>query len=710
LNRRALLSSLAVTALGWSARAQNPAPTPQLPSAAQGAPDPFGWLEEIHGQRAMAWVATQNTRTAKVLEDDPRYADFHREALAIFTTKDRIPTPQPTLLGDQVANLWQDANQPHGIWRVTSVADYRSADPRWRTLIDLDALSKAEGKSWFFKGATSLPPDDRLCLVRLSDGGGDAIEVREFDAHAGAFVQGGFHFPRAKLEVEWLDPDTVLLATDFGPGTLTSSGYPFVVKMVKRGQSLDQAKEVFRGAPTDVRTAARVLRDGEGRVTDVLIDHGVTFFQTVFLQLRPDGSTRQLDLPRKNELYGELGGRLILSINEDWPANTAHGAFRAGDLVGFDPGTGGAELIFRPSPVQTIQDAAVTRDGVLVQMLDNVIGAVEVYRPQAGGAWSRERLALPGGSTLSIVAASRQSDRAYVGSESFLEPTALWEIGAADARTARVKSLPAQFDASRDVMEQRFATSKDGTRIPYFLVRPKEMKPDGSTPVQMFGYGGFQLSETPLYRPEMGKLWLERGGAYVVANIRGGGEFGPAWHEAALREHRQRAFDDFAAVAQDLIATKVTSPRHLGIYGRSNGGVLTSVSITQHPDLFECAVIESPLVDMLRYTHLPPGASWMAEYGDPDVPADRAFIAKYSAYTNVRPGVKYPEPYITTNTEDDRVNPAHARKFAAELEALGDAYLYYENTFGGHANDADPELNARRWARHYIFLTQKLMD
>jgi prolyl oligopeptidase len=259
-------------------------------------------------------------------------------------------------------------------------------------------------------------------------------------------------------------------------------------------------------------------------------------------------------------------------------------------------------------------------------------------------------------------------------------------------------------------MEQRFATSKDGTRIPYFLVRPKDMKFDGTTPVQMFGYGGFQLSETPLYRPEMGKLWLERGGAYVVPNIRGGGEFGPAWHEAALREHRQRAFDDFAAVAEDLIAHNITSARRLAIYGRSNGGILTSVSITQHPELFEAAVIESPLIDMLHYSHLSAGASWIGEYGDPDIPGDRAFIAKYSAYTNLKPGVRYPEPYITTNTEDDRVHPGHPRKFAAELEALGGPYLYYENTFGGHANDADPELNARRWARHYVFLTQKLMD
>ena len=293
---------------------------------------------------------------------------------------------------------------------------------------------------------------------------------------------------------------------------------------------------------------------------------------------------------------------------------------------------------------------------------------------------------------------------------SCLEPPALGCAPAPRGLAAPTKELPARIYASGDVVEQRFATSADGTRIPYFLVRPKAMKPDGSTPVQMFGYGGFQVSEVPIYRPEMGKLWLERGGAYVLADIRGGGEFGPAWHEAALREHRQRAFDDFAAVARDLIAAKVTSPARLGIYGRSNGGVLMSVSMTQHPELYGAVVVESPLVDMLRYTHLSAGASWAAEYGDPDVAADRAFIARYSGYQNLKPGVKYPEAYVTTNTEDDRVHPGHARKLAARLEGMGDPVLYYENTFGGHANDADPELNARRWARHYVYLSQKLMD
>jgi prolyl oligopeptidase len=342
-------------------------------------------------------------------------------------------------------------------------------------------------------------------------------------------------------------------------------------------------------------------------------------------------------------------------------------------------------------------------------MLDNVTGKVLDFS-YGDGRWTARTLDLPALSAVSIRAASETTNDAFISSEGFLDPTSLWFADAESGAVDKIKSLPARFDGSKDVVEQHWATSKDGTKIPYFLVRPTAMKADGQTSTQMFGYGGFLISEAPAYKPEMGKLWLEKGGAYVLANIRGGGEFGPAWHDAALREHRQRAFDDFAAVAQDLFVHKVTSPRRLGIYGRSNGGVLTSVSMTQHPDYWNAIVIESPLVDMLRYSHLSAGASWIGEYGDPDIPTDRAFIAQYSGYQHVLPGVKYPEVYITTNTEDDRVHPGHARKLAAKLESLGDPVLYYENTFGGHANDADPELNARRWARHYVYLTQKLID
>lgn len=674
--------------------------------AQASTPDPFAWLEDIHGARAMAWVSQQNAKTAKVLEADPRYEPFRREALAIFTAQDRIPMPE--FRGDGVDNLWQDSANPHGLWRHATLASYRSATPQWTTMIDLDALSKAEGKSWFFKGASCLRPDDRYCLVRLSDGGGDAVAIREFDTSTRQFVHGGLDLPIGKQDADWIDRDSWIVARDWS-GTAadeTASGYPYIVRTVQRGEN--RAILAFRGQPTDVQVRPIVLRDPAGDVQAVLFDRGVTFFKSETWLQTPQGP-EQIALPPKSAVEGLVDGQLVFSIREDWKG------FKAGSVLSYDlaqlkraPMGAAPTLLFQPNASQAVNEVATTAHRVDIELLEDVKGVVESFA-FTDGRWTGRRLDLPKDSALAVKAASDSSDRLFVSSEGFLDPTSLWFADPSTGELARTKQLPARFDASHDVVEQHFATSADGTRIPYFLVRPKDMKADGSTPVQMFGYGGFQVSEVPIYRPEMGKLWLDRGGAYVLADIRGGGEFGPAWHEAALREHRQRAFDDFAAVARDLIATKVTSPQHLGIYGRSNGGVLMSVSMTQHPELYGAVVIESPLIDMLRFNHLSAGASWVAEYGDPDIPADRAFIEKYSAYQNLKPGVKYPEPYITTNTEDDRVHPGHARKFAAKLESLGDPVLFYENTFGGHANDADPELNARRWARHYVYLSQKLM-
>ena len=688
----------ALIALGPTARAQTPS-------------DSFRWLEDIHGQRALAWVAQQNARTAKTLESDPRYETFHRDALAIFTAQDRIPLPE--FRGDGVDNLWQDAANPHGLWRHATLASYRSARPQWSTMLDLDALSKAEGKSWFFKGADCLRPAERYCLVRLSNGGGDAVAIREFDTQTSRFVpasEGGLDLPVGKQDADWLSAHDFLVARDWsGSGRdLTVSGYPYVVRVMRPGAAAAPT-DAFKGQSADVQVRPMVLRNPAGEVQAVLFQRGVTFFKSE-TWLQTPGGPKLIPLPAKSSVDGLADGQLVFSIKEDWRG------FKAGDVLSYDlaalktsSSSAAPTLVFQPSAQQAVDEVRTTAHRVDVAYLDNVKGVVESFR-LAAGRWNGHRLDLPADSALAIRAASDGDDRLFVTSEGFLDPTSLWFADPSTGEQARTKQLPARFDASGDTVEQRFATSKDGTRVPYFLVRPKVMKPDGSTPVQMFGYGGFQVSEVPVYRPEMGKLWLERGGAYVLADIRGGGEFGPAWHEAALREHRQRAFDDFAAVARDLIATRVTSPDYLGIYGRSNGGVLMSVSMTQHPELFGAVVIESPLIDMLRYTHLSAGASWAAEYGDPDMPADRAFIAKYSAYQNLKPGIKYPEPYITTNTEDDRVHPGHARKFAAKLESLGDPVFYYENTFGGHANDADPELNARRWARHYVYLSQKLMD
>jgi prolyl oligopeptidase len=693
---KCLVAALAALALApAAARAQTPTATTAV--------DPFQWLEDIDSARSMAWVEGQNAKSAKRLEGDPRYATFHAEAHAILTAQDRIPTPHFRAGG--VDNFWQDAAHVHGIWRHATLASYRTASPQWETLLDLDALSKAEGKNWIWKGADCLKPAQMLCLVRLSNGGSDAVEVREFDAAKKAFVDGGFRFADGKQNVTWIDRDTVIADREWTPGEVTASGYAYVVKTVKRGA---EPVEVFRGQKTDVGVQGLVLRGEGGKADAELIQRGVTFYEREFRLVTGHGLV-PVPLPRKAEFDAYADGQAVFTLKEAWKT------FAAGDVISYDlaelkrdAAAAKPQLVFQPGPRQAVQSVDATKDRLVIVLLEDVKGAVDTYDHKAG-VWLPRRLTLPKDANITLVDTANADNQLFVTVEGFLEPTSLW-LAEADGAVAKVKQLPPRFDASKDVVEQHWATSSDGTKIPYFLVRPRAMKPDGSTPTVMYGYGGFDLAKPPVYIPEMGKIWLERGGAYVIANIRGGGEFGPAWHEAVLREKRQLAFDDFAAVARDLIARKVTSPRRLGIYGRSNGGILTTVSMTQHPELWNAVVVVSPLIDMLRYNHLSAGASWVAEYGDPDVPADRAFIEKYSAYQNLKPGVKYPEPYITTNTRDDRVHPGHPRKFAAKLEAMGIPYLYYEQTFGGHANDADPELNARRWARHYVYLAQKLMD
>ncbi|MFN3512667.1 MAG: prolyl oligopeptidase family serine peptidase [Phenylobacterium sp.] len=669
---------------------------------AQEAADPFIWLEEIDSPRAMAWVETQNAKAARRLEGDPRYPAYLAEGRAIFTAKDRIPIPSFRAGG--IDNFWQDEANPHGVWRHATLASYRTDAPQWRTLLDIDKLAADETKNWFWKGATCLKPDETRCIVRLSDGGGDAVELREFDAAAGRFVEGGFRFDEGKQYVEWLDGDTLLIGREWTPGDVTASGYPVALRIVPR---TGEAREIFRGQKSDVWASPDVLRGEGGRVDGIVIQRGLSFFEFEY-SLYADGKLTRIALPRRAQYQAYVDGHAIFTLQEPWK-DFAAGALIAYPLAELKRGGEGAMLVFQPGPTQAIQNVADTKGKLVVELLEDVKGAVDVYNFQ-GGKWSAKRLPLPKDATLTLRAASGRDDQLFVAAEGFLSPSSLWLADAATGTAARVKTSPARFDASKHVVEQFWATSTDGTKIPYFVVRPKDAPLDGSLPTIMYGYGGFEVAKPPVYIPEMGKIWLERGGAYVIANIRGGGEFGPAWHQAVLREKRQLAFDDFAAVAKDLAARKITSPRRLGIYGRSNGGVLTTVSMTQNPQLWNAVVVESPLVDMLRYHKLSAGASWVGEYGDPDVPEDYAFIARYDGYLNLRAGQPYPEPYVTTNTRDDRVHPGHARKFAARLEAMGYPYIYFENTFGGHSNDADPEMNARRWARHYVYLSQKLMD
>ena len=672
--------------------------------------DPYLWLEPLHSPRALAWVEKENARSLAVLKGDARYNALHRDALAIVNAADRIPEPE--LIGPTVYNFWQDPGQVRGLWRRASRESYAGADPAWESVLDIDALAAAEKANWVWKGANCPPPSFRLCLVALSDGGEDAVRLREFDLAAKAFVPGGFDLPHSKQNADFLDDDTLILTRDWGPGTMTASGYGFVVKTLRRGQALDQAHEVFRGTPADVAVNARVLRDAQGEKA-VVIDRGVSFFESEYFLMTSGGLVR-LPLPLKASVDGLIDGRLIVTLKQDWTppggAPLPQGALVALSLKALERGEAGpVEVLIAPGPRQSIEQVAVTATRVTAALYDNVRGGLVSFS-RSGRAWKRSALPVAANASVTLAAAGEMDDALYYEVESFLEPTRLWQADAASGEARAIKALPARFDASRDGVDQYEVASRDGTKIPYFVVHPKAMKLDGSNPTLLYAYGGFEVSMLPSYSAAIGKLWLEKGGTYVLANIRGGGEFGPAWHEAGLKTNRQRIYDDFAAVARDLIARKITSPRRLGIEGGSNGGLLMGVEFEQHPELWRAVVIQVPLLDMMRFEEIGAGASWVGEYGSVSNPQERAFLASISPYRNLKSGVAYPEPFFVTSTKDDRVTPAHARKMAARMERMGLPFLYFENTNGGHAASANLQERAERVALEFTYLTRKLID
>jgi prolyl oligopeptidase len=683
------------------------AATPLLAqTAAMASDDPYVWLEDKDGAKALAWVEAENARTLPRLQGDPRYQTFYREALAIAAAKDRIPMPEARF--GRIYNFWRDADHPQGIWRWTTEAGYAAAAPQWTTALDLDALSKAEGKKWVWKGATCLQPEERLCLVALSEGGEDAVTLREFDLQSGQFVAGGFVLPKSKQGADWLDRDTLLVSRDWGAGTTTASGYPFVVKTVTRGRPLDAATEVFRGEPGDqVGTYANVLHDGQGHRA-VFIERRDTFFGGKKYLWTAAGGVRPLTLPERTFPQAMVAGQVVFDTSDAWGKVPA-GGIGSVALADLEKGRTEPTLVFAPTARQAANGVDATRDRLVVLYSDNVRGRVAVYTPGAKG-WTVRQLPLPDNVSFGTSGTSERSNRLYLATTGFTTPTTLASLDVtADAAPVQVKALPARFDASGLSVDQFEAMSSDGTKVPYFVVHRTGLPLDGSTPTIMTAYGGFEVPMLPSYGATTGKLWLERGGSYVLANIRGGGEFGPAWHDAGRKTKRQIIYDDFAAVARDLVARKLTSAAKLGIYGGSNGGLLMGVAFTQHPELWRAVTIQVPLLDMIRYEQIAAGASWVDEYGSVSVPAEKAFLEKISPYQNLKRDAAYPEPYIWTTTKDDRVGPQHARKFAARLKEYGKPYLFYEDTAGGHSGDADIEQGARLQALQTTYFAQKLM-
>jgi len=688
-------------------------------SAETTATDPYLWLEDVQGERALAWVRERNTTARAVLSRHPRFAAMRDGFRAILDARDKIP--YVTRRGAWLYNFWRDAEHPRGLWRRTTLASYRQPQPDWDTVIDVDALARAEGENWVWGGATCLAPDYERCLVKLSRGGADATVVREFNSRSKRFVDAGFTLPEAKSDVTWIDAETLYVGTDFGPGSLTDSGYPRVIKRWQRGQPLADAVLVFEGQAQDVAVG-------------VSVDHTPGFERTVFsratdfynsLQFQwVDGQLRKIAIPSDATL-SFWRERALLQLRSDWTVGGQRwpaGALLVGDARRLLAATGDATMpplqaLFTPSPTRSLASFSTTRGQLLLNILDNVAGRLEAWRPDGTG-WAGRELPAPFPGTLHAealhdpeaadAANDPLAERFLLSYTDFLTPDSLMLGDTGGDPPQTLKARPAFFDASGQRVEQRFAKSKDGTRVPYFIVWPKGATADGNNPTLLYGYGGFEVSQQPWYSAGFGTAWYAQGGVLVVANIRGGGEFGPAWHQAAVKADKQKSYDDFAAVAEDLIAQKVTSPRHLGIQGGSNGGLLVGAVMLQRPELFGAVVCQVPLLDMKRYHLLLAGASWMAEYGNPDDPAEWAWISRYSPYQNVRADQKLPRVLFTTSTRDDRVHPGHARKMAARMLEQGHAPLYYENIEGGHAGAADNAQKADMMALEFAFLWLQL--
>jgi len=679
--------------------------------------DEFVWLEEIEGKEALDWVRGRNRSALDRFEANPLYAEFKATAERILQDKERIPYGQ--LRGEYVYNLWRDEEHVRGIWRRAKLADYLKDDVPWEVLLDVDRLAEIEKENWVYKGTVPLPPQYTRYLINLSRGGKDAHVVREFDVATKAFVPDGFQLEEAKSRVSWYDRDTLVVGTDFGEGSLTRSGYPRVLKVWRRGQPLAEAKTLFEGEFEDVSVG--FSRDFKSDPALCLWARHLDFYTARHWLSRGLELKTEVPVPDDTEFAGFFQGRVMFSLRSDWKAERVRPQMDAvpqGSLVALSAeevlSTAGGppvvEVLYVPDERSSLVGVSRTEGALLLNVLENVESKLLRLAPAqaAGGpSWQSTEIPLAEKGTIGVVSANAFTDRVFLAYESFLVPERLY---LADGVTAPkvVKTLADKFDATGLMVDQHHARSTDGTAIPYFVIRRRDLKFDGTSPTVLYGYGGFEIPMRPNYMSLSGKLWMERGGVYVVANIRGGGEFGPRWHQAALKKNRQRAFDDFLSVAEDLIARKITSPAHLGIMGGSNGGLLVGAAFTQRPELFEAVVCVVPLLDMLRYSKLLAGPSWMAEYGDPDDPAMRRVLARYSPYHHLKPDVDYPEVFFMTSTKDDRVHPGHARKMVARMTGMGHKVFYYENIEGGHGAAANLLQQARRYALQYVYFREKL--
>lgn len=666
--------------------------------------DKYLWLEEVENPKALEWVDDWNKKSLAEIKGNKNYQAIYEKNLEIYNSNERIADPQ--IIGEYIYNFWQDKDHERGIWRRTTLKNYLTGVPEWEILLDIDKLSEKDGIKWVYKGASGLYPDYKRFMVSLSKGGGDAVVWKEFDAETKTFIIGGFELPEAKGGISWVDENTLFVSTDFGNG-MTTSGYPKEVRIWKRGTPLGNAEKVFEGKETDMSVSAFAYHTKNK--TYRIVSKRTSFYsgENYFLE---SGKLIKAELPEDIEFTAILNNQIILQLKSDW--ETGGKTWKQGAVVSIDyndliQNKINLKLVVLPDDRSSVSSVAVTKDALLINMLNNVKS--EMYKFTLKNEWKKEMIKAPELGNITMGSTDDESENYFFYFTNFLEPSSLYLGNSTNGEIKKIKSLPVFFPTEKYQVQQFEAISKDGTKIPYFVVGLKNLKYDGNNPTLLYAYGGFEIPQLPGYNAVMGNAWLEKGGVYVLANIRGGGEFGPKWHQAGLKENRQRVYDDFHAVAENLVERKITKPSKLGIFGGSNGGLLVGVAYTQRPDLYGAVVCAVPLLDMKRYNKLLAGASWMAEYGNPDIAEEWEYISKYSPYQNIKPGMNYPEVFFTTSTRDDRVHPGHARKAVAKMNELGYKIFYFENTEGGHAGASTNEQRAQMYGLIYTYLNMKLM-
>ena len=668
------------------------------------------YLEEIKGRKALSWVETQNERSLKALKSHPHFEELKNYQLNLLQAKDKLVFAH--VQGDGRAyNFWRDEKYKRGLLRRTSLKNYLSGDYKWEEVLDIDALAKKEKENWIYKGGNYHPEGQRV-LLSFSRGGKDASVIREFDLIKKKFVKDGFYFPEFRSSASWLSEDEIVVMTDWKTkDSLTNSNFPRILKIVKRGQPTESAVPLFKGEKTDVYITSWIL-PSEKKGDRVILSRSKDFHSKEFFLRKQDGTIIKIPLPLHTDIQSSFKGDLIIKLRKNWAHKKQH--YKSGSLLIVNPdkliaeNSSAIQFLMEPRPEKTLDYAGASKNSIYIKILNNVKSSIVELKPK-GAFWKKKQIPLPPFSNTSFVANPREP-HVFFTSTGFLDSPKLYYYNDISGQFKQIQQLPARFPPASYKVEQFFAESFDKTKIPYFLVSQKNLKRDAKNPTLLTAYGGFKNSMLPYYDPMQEFAWYRKGGIFVLANIRGGGEYGPAWHQAALKENRQTSFNDFYAVAEDLFRKKITSPRYLGITGTSNGGLLMGVAVTQKPQFFQAVLIGNPLLDMLRYYKLSVGSLWVAEYGDPEDSKMRKFINSYSPYQNIKPNQTYPEVFLFTSSLDDRVHPGHARRFAHKLEKLNQSFYYYENSEGGHSSASNYEQRATLKALKYIYLYKKLME